>query len=466
LPFFDFSREKRARLGRVCRPLAFAAGFALSLAGSGMPAFAQGINLLRDTETEEMLKSYEAPLAKAAGLNLDATRVWLVGDNQVNAFASFGDGGENIFIFSGILLALKTPNELIGVMAHETGHIKAGHLIRGEVGMQKAAIPMLLSMVIGIAAMMAGAGEAGMVIMGAGQAMAQAQFAQFTRVQESTADQIAMQLLLATHQSPQGIYNTFARFAQEEAQGAYKIDPYAVDHPVGQQRLDDIQGKLDASPYKDVKDSPAVTHTFEMVQAKLAGFVLPVSEALARYPVSNTSETARYARAMAYLRQPQLAKAQAEISSLIQDEPNNPYFYEVQGQIYLSMAKPLDAIPAYQRAVSLKPQAPQLRLGLAVAQISTDRPEMSQAALANLKVASMVENDDVFTWYETAQAYSNLKNTPMANLSTAECYYAAGAMKQAAQFAARARRDLPQGTADWERANDIMGAAAGQSQQR
>jgi predicted Zn-dependent protease len=305
-----------------------------------------------------------------------------------------------------------------------------------------------------------------MVIMGAGQAMAQAQMNQFTRVQESTADQIAMQLLLATHQSPQGIYNTFARFASEEAQGAYKIDPFAVNHPIGQQRLDDIQAKLDASPYKDVKDSPAVTHTFEMVQAKLAGFVLPVNEALRRYPVSDTSEVARYARAMIYLRQPQLSKALTEVASLIQDEPNNPYFYEVQGQIYLSMAKAADAIPAYQKAVDLKPQAPGLRQELAVAELATDRADMSQAALANLKVASLVEDDDMFTWYETAQAYSNLKNVPMANLSTAESLYAAGAMKQAAQFAARARRDLTQGTADWERANDIMGAAAGQSQQR
>ena len=135
---------------------------------------------------------------------------------------------------------------------------------------------------------------------------------------------------------------------------------------------------------------------------------------------------------MAYLRQPTCTKALAEINSLIKDEPNNPYFYEVLGQIYLSMAKPLDAIPAYQKAVNLKPQAPQLRLALAVAQLATDRPDMSQPALHNLKVASLVENDDVFTWYETAQAYSNLKNEPMANLSTAESYYAGGAMQQAA----------------------------------
>ena len=468
MPFcnLDSAAPKSRRARALLRPLAFAAGFGLTLIGSGLPAFAQGINILRDTETEEMLKSYEDPLAKAAGLNTSATRVWMVGDNEVNAFASFGDGGENIFIFSGILLYLKTPNELIGVMAHETGHIKAGHLIRGQVGMEKAAIPMLLSMAVGVAAMIAGAGNAGIAIMGLGQAVAQAQFAQFSRIQESTADQIALQLLLATHQSPMGIYDTMVRFAQEAAMGAYKVDPFAVDHPVGQERVDDLQTKVDASPFKDVKDSPAVTHTFEMVQAKLAGFALPVNTALARYPVTDTSEPARYARAMIYLRQPQLTKALSEINSLIAEEPNNPYFQEVLGQINLSMAKPYDAIPAYQKAVNLKPLAPQLRLGLAVAQLATDNPALSAQALTNLKAATLVEDDDVFTWYETAQAYSNLKNMPMANLSTAESFYAQGAMPQAAMFAARARRDLPQGSADWQRANDIMGAATPQGKQR
>jgi len=467
LPFCDSDPAKRPGGYRsLLRPAAFAAGFGLTLIGSGLPALAQDINILRDTETEEMLNSYEAPLAKAAGLNPDATKVWLVGDDEVNAFASFGEGGENIFIFSGILLASKTPNELIGVMAHETGHIKAGHLIRGEVGMEKAVIPMLLSMVVGIAAMIAGAGQAGMAVMGLGQAVAQAQFNQFSRVQESTADQIALQLLRATHQSPLGIYDTMVRFAQEAAQGAYKMDPFAVDHPIGQERVDDLQAGVDASPYKDIKDSPAVTHTFEMVQAKLAGFTLPVNVGLAHYPVSNNSEVARYARAMLYLRQPQLTKALAETNSLIAEEPSNPYFQEVLGQIYLSMAKPDLAIPAYQKAVNLKPQAPQLRLGLAVAQLATDNVALSAQALANLKAASLAENDDIFTWYETAQAYSNLKNVPMANLSTAESYYAAGAMQQAAIFAQLARRDLPQGTADWERANDIMGAAAPQAKQQ
>jgi predicted Zn-dependent protease len=278
-------------------------------------------------------------------------------------------------------------------------------------------------------------------------------------VQESTADQIAAKLLLATHQSPLGMYETFQRFAAEDARGAYKIDKFAADHPVGQDRVFDLQDKVDSSPYREVQDSPQSLHTFLMVQAKLAGFILPVKEALDRFPESDTSEPARYARTMAFLRQPNFQKALATATSLIQDEPNNPYFYEVRGQIYLSMAKPMLAIPDYQRSVSLRPQAPQLRMELASAQLATDNTGLASAALQNLKAATLVEDDDAFTWYETAQAYSELNNEPMANLSTAELWYNVGDMKKALIFALRARGKLPQGTPDWQRAGDIVGAA-------
>src|SRR4051812_16270854 len=155
------------------RRLGLAASFTAIFSMTAMPALAQGINILRDTETEEMLKSYEQPLARAAGLDPNAVRTYLVGDNEINAFVA---EGQNVFVLSGIILECKTANELIGVMAHETGHMKAGHLIRGQIGMQKAMIPMLLSMVVGVAAAIAGAGEAGMVLMGMGQAIAEAQF--------------------------------------------------------------------------------------------------------------------------------------------------------------------------------------------------------------------------------------------------------------------------------------------------
>src|SRR6185295_2950584 len=316
-----------------------------------------------------------------------------------------------------------------------------------------------LSLVAGIGAMIAGAGEAGMAIMGIGQAYAMGQMAAFTRVQESTADQIAAKLLLNTHQSPMGMYRTFQRFASEEAMGAYKVDKFAVDHPSGQDRVFDLNDMVEASPYREVQDSPEVLHTFQMVQAKLAGFVLPVKEALTRYPESDTSEPARYAQSMIYMRQPNFQKAMATINGLIAEEPNNPYFYEVRGQIYVSLAKPLLAIPDYQKSVNLRPRASQLRAALATAQLATEDASMAEAALQNLKAATLVENEDPFTWYQTAKAYSLLKNEPMANLATAELWYNVGDMRKALVFATRARGKLPQGGADWQRASDIIGAA-------
>jgi predicted Zn-dependent protease len=238
------------------------------------------------------------------------------------------------------------------------------------------------------------------------------------------------------------------------------LDKFAVDHPSGQDRVFDLNDMVDSSPYREVQDSPEVLHTFQMAQAKLAGFVLPVKEALNRYPESDTSEPARYARAMIYMRQPNFQKALATVNGLIAEEPNNPYFYEVRGQIYLSLAKPALAIPDYQKSVNLRPRAPQLRTALATAQLATDDPAQAAPALQNLKAALLVEDDDALTWYQTAQAYSTLKNEPMANLATAELWYNAGDMRKALVFATRARGKLTQGSTDWQRASDIIGAAA------
>jgi predicted Zn-dependent protease len=241
---------------------------------------------------------------------------------------------------------------------------------------------------------------------------------------------------------------------------AYKTDKFAVDHPAGQDRVFDLNTQVEASPYREVQDSPEVLHTFQMVQAKLAGFVLPVKDALLRYPESDTSEPARYAHSMIYMRQPNFQKAMATINGLIAEEPNNPYFYEVRGQIYVSMARPALAIADYQKSVNLRPRAPQLRAALATAQIATEDPALAEAALQNLKAALLVETEDPFTWFQTARAYSILKNEPMANLATAELWYNAGDMRKALVFATRARGKLPQGGTDWQRAADIISAAA------
>ena len=156
---------------------------------------------------------------------------------------------------------------------------------------------------------------------------------------------------------------------------------------------------------------------------------------------------------------PNSNSALGEINNLLKDEPKNPYFWEVLGQIYVSMGQPEKGVGPYQKAVDAEPDAPLLRVLLAQAELATERPALAQPALDNLKVALLTEDDDTYTWYETAQAYSALGNEPMADLSTAELNYYAGNMPKAAYSARRAAHGLAQGSPDWERANDIMAVA-------
>jgi len=455
-----FERRAPTRILRVRIATIVSATLAACL--SVEPAAAQGLDLIRDTEMERVLKSYEAPIATAAGLDPAAIKIYIVNDSSINAFVA---EGQNIFINTGLFLQLKTPNEVIGVMAHETGHIAGGHLLRDTSAVSKASVPLLVGMAVGVAAMIAGAGEAGMGVIALGEQAAMSQFMSFSRVQEATADQMGQRFLRATHQSGEGMVEVFEKMANEAAMaGAYK-NPFISDHPADRERIDLLQRLADASPYRDVKDSPEVVREFHMIQAKLYGFLSKPEYVLMRYPLADKSEDARYARAIAYFQKPDLKLALAEINSLIKDEPKNPYFYEVLGQIYVSMGLPEKGVGPYQKAVDAAPDAPLLRVLLASAQLATERPQLAQPALQNLKVALQQENDDTFAWYETAQAYSSLNNQPMADLSTAEEYYYAGVMQKAAYFAKRASKSLDQGSPDWERANDIM-SVAGSSQQR
>jgi len=453
-------RAIRPGFGRI---LAFIVGFFGTFCALAPPASAQAIALLQDTETERLLRTYEDPILRVAGIDPGAVKMYIVNDTSLNAFVA---EGQNIFVNAGLFIQLQNPNELTGVLAHETGHMAGGHLIRDTSAIAKAEIPMLLSMVVGLAAAIAGAGEAGMILMGMGQSAAAAQFMSFSRVQESTADQMGQRFLRLTHQSGKGMVDVFNRMANDAARETRNPGAYASDHPADRDRVTLMQDESDASPYRDVPDSPESIHAFQMIKAKVVGFLLPAREVFYRYPLSDKSEPARYARAMVYMRTPDLPKALAEINSLIKDEPKNPYFYEILGQIYVSMSQPTKGVTPYQTSVNLLPDAPELRVSLAVAQIATAKKDMEKSAIENLKIAVQQDSDQSFAWYEMAQAYSDLGDEPRANLATAERYYTYGALPQAAVFARRAQLKLAKGSADWERASDIIAVAVAQGPQR
>lgn len=455
---------RKQMLALAPRAAAFFAPMFIALVSTISPASAQSIDVIRDTEIERVLHSYEDPILKAAGLDPHTVKIYLVNDPTMNAFATQSPASsetEDIFVNAGMIMQVKTPNQLIGVLAHETGHIAGGHMIRDVTAMRKAMVPMLIGLVAGVAAMVAGAGDVGMGAMALGEQAAQSQFFQFSRAQEATADQMGQKYLLATHQSGRGMLEVFGQFAREEAEihALYPNTPLLSDHPASRERIDALEQLVESSPYKDVKDSPEVVHEFHLIQAKLAGYLSKPDTVLTRYPVSDTSSEARYARAMAYFRKPDMRNALAEANDLVKEEPGNPYFWELLGQIYVEMSQPEKGIGPYQKSVDLMRDAPLLRISLAAAQLATERPGLVKPALDNLKIALDQENDNAFGWYEAAQAYSDAGNEPMANLATAELDYTVGNYPAAIHFATLAQHKLQAGSTDWQRATDILAVA-------
>lgn len=454
-------RALRRRL--PSRALSLATAAALCLTGFPQSVSAQDgdIALLRDAETEALLRSYEDPILAVAGLSSASVHIYLVNDPSINAFVA---EGQNIFINSGLIMELDTPNEVIGVMAHETGHMADGHLVRGEDAIRAASIPMLIGMAAGLAAMVTGNGNMGMAAMAAGEQVAERQFLAFSRTQEASADQAGQRFLRATGQSGQGMIDVFKRFENEDVLTGQKIDPFAQTHPVDGDRIAHLQDLVDASPYKDKKDSPEAQHAYDMVRAKMRGYLERPDITLRRYPPSDTSKPARYARAMAYLHQPDMAKALAEVNSLVADEPDNPYFLEMLGQINVEMGKVKEGIEPYRKAVRLAPKATLIRISLAAAMLGTEDPVMTQTASQELEKALRDEDegDNSFAWYELAQAYGRMGLIGKADLATAERFFVVGAYPQAQQFAGRAQKGLAAGSTDWQRANDIVAIAQSQ----
>ncbi|MGQ0741731.1 MAG: M48 family metalloprotease [Alphaproteobacteria bacterium] len=408
-----------------------------------------------------MLRSYLDPIVVAAGMDPKSVHLYLVNDPSINAFVA---EGQNVFVHTGLIMQLNTPNQVTGVLAHETGHMAGGHLIRMREGVRAATVPMLIAMAAGIAAMALGAGEAGQALIAGGQQVGIREFLSFTRAQESAADQAGARYLIQTKQSARGMLQVFRRFQSQELLTYERQDKFARSHPASQDRIELLARLVVASPYADTRDPPEKQREFEMVRAKLRGYIQRPDSVLLQYPAPDVSKPARYARAMAYFRQPDMKAALREINSLIAEEPNNPYFQEMLGQAMVEMGRPAEGVGPYKKAVELLPDAPLLRVALAQAMLATEDPKFVAAAAKELETALRQEPDNDFGWYFAALAYARMNQPAKAALATAERYYAVGNYRPAMQFAYRAQKGLPQGTVDWQRANDILATAQAQAQ--
>lgn len=424
---------------------------AVILFGAAGPAHAVG--LIRDAETEQLLRTYSNPIFETAGLNPSSVRIHIVNDSSLNAFVA---GGQRMFIHTGLIQKAERPNMLIGVIAHETGHMAGGHLSRMHQALERASAPMIISAILGIGAIVAGAGDAGMAIIAGGQSIGQRNFLEYSRVQESSADQAAFTYLESLGWSAMGMVDTFYIFRSQLVRREQDVDQYLVSHPLPTQRLGALESRAQNSPFAEVEDPPEWVRAHKMVQAKLHGFLDDPAQTFRRFPPSDTSLPAHYGRAVAYHQQGLTQQALAELEPIKAAMPNNPFVWELAGQISFESGNVADAIEFNQKAVDLAPTLPLLRVGLAQSQIASNDPALTEVALEHLKYANSVDRDNSMGFHQASIAYGRLGDYGNAELATAERYYVLGQLPQAKAHARRAQSELPSGSPGWLRAQDII----------
>lgn len=425
----------------------------LSVALTAQPAMAQSV--LRDAETEALFKDIARPLVIAAGLQPNNVQIILLGDKEINAFVA---GGQAVYINSGLISAADNVNEVQGVIAHELGHITGGHIIRFGEGAKAATGITLLSLLLGAAAMAAGAGDAGMGVMMAGQQAAMGKFLAFTRTQEASADAAGVGFLRKAGISGRGSISFFQKLRSQEyrlSSSYTDVDPYAQTHPLSADRAQRLEADYRQSPAWDKPTDPALEARFQRIKAKLVGYIEDPETTLSKYPESNQSIPARYARAYAWHKRAYPDRAAQEVEKLIAAAPHDPYFLELKGQILLESGKPKEALAPLREAVLQSNNQPLIASLFGHALIATEDPANFDEARKVLKLAVARDNDNPFAWYQLGIVYDREGDKPRAALATAERYNLEGNARLALASADAAMHGIPQGTPDYLRAQDI-----------
>ena len=441
---------------------AVAAATAAALVLSTLPARAQqerGLPIIRDAEIEQLLRDYTLPILKAAGLAQQNIRVVILNDRTFNAFVM---DGRRIFVNAGALIESQTPNQIIGVLAHETGHIAGGHLARRREQIANMQTMAVLAMLAGAGAVVAGArgnsevGQAAPGILMAPQSMIQRTLLSYVRTQEESADRAGVKFLEATHQSPRGMVETFQRFARDTMFISEHVDPYLQSHPMPRERILNLENLAQKSPYFDKKDPPELQLRHDMMRAKLFAFTDAFGTTLRRYPTSDMSLPARYARAIATYRYGDLRSALAQIDVLISEQPNNPYFHELRGQALLEAGKAREAIPHLRRAVQLSKGSALIRVLLGQALVQTNDKSLTDEAIHELRIAVDKEPTAALGYRELAIAYARKGDQPNADLYSAQEAFNTGDIRTARQLALRAQKAFPAGSPGWIKSDDIV----------
>jgi predicted Zn-dependent protease len=432
-----------------------------AVAALSEPAAAQAapqrIVTIRDAETEHLLRRMSHPLFRTAGVDPRLVRITLIQNRAINAFVATGN---RMFLHTGLLQQADSAAEVVGVLAHETGHIAGGHLIRLPEEMRAAMLRALGAMLLGGAAAIA-SGQSGPAAAGmlGGQAMAMGEFFAFTRSQEQAADQAAIDYLDRLGWSARGLERLLERLLDQELLAVARQDPYFRTHPLSRDRLEFVRDQLARSPAADAAIPDGLEDAFAMVRAKIDGFIDPPANTWRRYPERDTGAPARYARAIAQFRSGRIAEALAILETLLREAPTSPWLHELKGQILFEGQRVAEALAPYATAARLAPEEGLIRLNHARVLMELGQPAQLRLAVAELEAALRTEGESPFAWRQLGIARGRLGQLPLADMALAEEALLRGDPRTARSLAQRAERALPPGPMRL-RAQDIVNATA------
>jgi predicted Zn-dependent protease len=446
----------------IARTLAFLA----ALAFAAQPIAAQDASILRDAETERLLKDMVNPLVEAAGMPKDAVDVVIVNDPSVNAFTS---QGQVIYVNSGLLNVADNANQVQGVMAHELGHIVGGHALSFDKGFKNAGKITLLSLLVGVAAALAGSGDAAMGAISMGQQAAYGSLLGFSRAQESSADAAGANFLSKAGISGRGSLQFFQKLQNLEFRYGYPHDEeaaFASTHPLSGDRIATLREVYEKDKAWNAKTDPELEERFQLAKAKLYGYLADPADTLRHYPTYVTTEPARYARVYAYHKESRLDDALREADALLAEKPNNPYFLEIKGQVLLEAGKADESLAPLRKATELTGNDPLIASTFGLALVNTEDKSHLDEAETVLRAAVARDRENPFAWYELGLVYGAKGDIARANLASAEQQIMTDSPAQALRSAMTAQAGLPKDSPDWIQAQDISMQARAQLERK
>lgn len=410
-------------------------------------------NIIRDAEIENFLEEISHPIFSEANLNLNSVDIYIFNDKSINAFVACG---QKIFVNTGLIQSFETPSMLRGVMAHETGHIAGGHLARSDEALERAQTPMIVGLLLGIGAAIAGDGDAAQALLLGSQQIAQGMVAKYSRSQESAADQAAIKYLEGIKKSSNGMLEVLYKFANQEALSSNRQSVRVRSHPISRDRIRSLEQKVNKSQFINERDNEKILFQYKMIQAKLDGFLNNPNDVIRKAKKDSSLIFNKYSLAVAYYRKALLKESLSVLSEMINQYPNNPWFYELKGQVLYESGKIRESIIPYRKSLSISPNEPLLMVALATALNALENKSNAIEAISLLKKSLMHDQKNTQTWFQLAISYSRINDIGNAELASAERHFLTGNVKMASFHAKKSLKYNKNSSISKLRAQDIV----------